>query len=157
MNIQDWTILRDLSVLVPSGLELDHLTIYPPNRWKDRTLASLIKEIVQYYPTWSDTKFVLIGGSHFGDEVLVTQGDPISSSGAIYISGSGAGGRQSIKEWPESMLRLSINAKDWIDRLKKYGDEFAVALGSLDDALGDKAAEYRSLILQLNPGLSSAS
>ena len=152
MEIARSDILTELKELFPKGSEFRQFQIYHPKEWKSYTADSQIKEIKELFPAWQDTDFVLVGATDFGDAIVVTDSDPISPNGAIYMAGEGFCMNEA-KDWPESMLRLGMTAKQWHDRVKTYGDEPAIAAGSVDEELGSRAQDYRQQIKLLNPSI----
>lgn len=146
------SILDELRLVLPSGFQCEQIYCLPPDKWKRVTDSSTVKELVKYNPAWSGVELIRIGGTQYGDEVVVTSPDPISPKGAIYAIGEMAG-PEDAELWPECMIRLGLTAKEWIDRVMDFGDDFCVCPGSLDDDLGDRADEYRAQIRALNPGI----
>jgi len=153
MDLNDLTILADLRKLYPKGAEFRQFQIYSPNNWKPYTSNGQILELKEYFKAWETTEFVLIGGTDYGDAIVVTDCDPLSEAGAIYMVGEGFN-MDEAENWPESILRLGIDAAQWHDRIQAYKDEPAITPGSIDEELGDRAATYREQIKELNPAIA---
>lgn len=145
-------ILDELRLILPDGFQREQIYCDPPNKWKRVTDSSMVKELVKYYPAWNGVELVRVGGTEYGDEVVVTSTDPVSPHGAIYAIGEMAG-PTGLEDWPESMVRLGLTAKEWIDRVMDFGDDYCVSPGSIDEDLGVRADEYRSKLRVLNPDI----
>lgn len=153
IEIKQSPILTELCLIVPEGFEREQVYCDPPDEWKDVTSRSMMKDLVKHFPAWKGVKAVRVGGTEYGDEIIVTGPDPLSPSGAIYADG-GMAGPVGVQNWPESMLRLGFTAKQWVDRVNEYGDDYCVSPGSIDDELGERATAYRNALRSLNPGVS---
>ncbi|MEM9348218.1 MAG: hypothetical protein AAGB26_16545 [Planctomycetota bacterium] len=153
MNLKDLKILVDLKKLYPKGAEFRQFQIYPPKRWKSYTSNGQILELKDYFKAWEKTEFILIGGTDYGDAIVVTDSDPLTETGAIYMVGEGFD-MDETEDWPESVLRLGIDAAQWHDRIRAYKGEPAITPGSIDEELGDRAATYREQIKELNPAIT---
>ena len=153
MKIDDLLILKELAKLFPDGEEFRQLQIYPSDQWRSYTNDSPVRELIKYFPSWGQSEFILIGGTDFGDAIIVTNSDPISESGAIYILGEGFGVNGS-NDWPEGLLCLGHSATQWNERIQSFGDEPAIAPGSIDEELGERAENYNHQMRAMNPGLT---
>lgn len=145
-------ILTELRLLSPDGFEREQIICYPPSQWKHVTQSSMVEDLVKYHHAWDGVEFVRVGGTQYGDEVVITSADPVSSEGAIYAMGEMDGPKNN-EHWPEGVIRLGLSAKEWVDRVTDFGDDYCVCPGSLDEDLGDRADEYRARLRALNPGL----
>jgi hypothetical protein len=175
----NWPLLVQLARLLPDGQEFDQLTIYCPNDWENQTESSDFKEISRHYKAWSGVDCVCVGSSCYGDTVLVTKTDPVSHAGGIYLLGPDVAGPEGNDNWPAGLLRLELSTFAWVNRLRDFGDEFAVSPGGIEEAIAEKlntqeeslrpiserdsqgegnsskrAEQYRDVLRSLNPGLS---
>lgn len=67
--IQDSIILTELCLILPEGFERDHMYCDPPEKWKDVTNSSMMKNMVKNFPAWQGVKVMSVGGTQYGDEV----------------------------------------------------------------------------------------
>ncbi|WP_425614269.1 hypothetical protein NA78x_004135 [Anatilimnocola sp. NA78] len=104
-------------------------------------------------PAWRDLEYEWIASSTFGDQVIRTQNSPIHDGPAIYMHGPDvAGPRSPDTNWIENILFLGNSESEWLERVRRFGDEYAVAPASIDDCI-DNGDEYRAIYRLLNPGL----
>ena len=105
-------------------------------------------------PAWSDLKYQWIATSQYGDQIIVTDNSPIHEGRAVYIHGPDISGpRSSHPDWLDSILYLGSSIEEWRALMEKYGDEYSVIPGSIDELL-ENPDEYRELYRKLNPGLN---
>ena len=105
-------------------------------------------------PAWKDLKYEWVASSRFGDQVIVTRNSPLHPGRpAVYMHGPDVAGPNSQDpNWIDNILYLGPSLEEWLARVGRFGDEYSVAPGSIDDLLSDPE-EYRSIYRQLNPGL----
>jgi len=104
-------------------------------------------------PAWANLEYEWIASSCFGDQIILTNNSPIHAGPAIYMHGPDVGGPNSNNlNWPEYILHLGSSVKEWIARLERFGDEYSVCPGVIDDEL-DSPNTYCEIYRQLNPGL----
>jgi hypothetical protein len=104
-------------------------------------------------PAWKDLEYEWIASSCFGDQIILTHDSPIHAGSAVYMHGPDVGGPDSNNpNWPDNVLYLGSSVKEWIGRLKRFGDEYSVIPGDIDNLL-DEPEVYREIYRRLNPGL----
>ena len=105
-------------------------------------------------PAWKDLKYEWIASSTFGDQIILTHNSPIHDGSAVYMLGPDISGPDSTNPyWPDNLIYLGPSVDEWSARMERFGDEFSVAPGSIDDMVDD-ADEYRRIYRELNPGLA---
>jgi hypothetical protein len=112
-------------------------------------------EFVSSNNYWQGFKYVWIGVSSYGDHIVDTQsGVPDGIPYGILMMGPDvAGPRSPCGQWPECMLYLGNSIDSWLIRVKEYGDEYSIAPGSINDALGSRSEQYKQIYRKMNPGL----
>jgi hypothetical protein len=71
----------------------------------------------------------------------------------VYILGPDIAGPKSPNpDWPDNLIYLGATVDQWLARIERFGDEFSVVPGSIDEMI-DKPDEYRKIYRELNPGL----
>jgi hypothetical protein len=55
--------------------------------------------------------------------------------------------------WPDNLIYLGSSIDEWLARIERFGDEYAVVPGSIDELL-ENPDEYRKIYRDLNPGLT---
>jgi hypothetical protein len=104
-------------------------------------------------PAWADLKYEWIASSMFGDQIILTNNSPLHKGSAVYMLGPDiAGPDGNNPDWPDNLLYLGPSIEEWRARMKRFGDEYSVVPGSIDDML-DNPDEYRKVYRALNPGL----
>lgn len=104
-------------------------------------------------PAWRNMEYEWIGVSAFLDQIIVTRSSPIHTGSAVYMQGPDvAGPRSENPDWPENVLYLGPSVDEWLARIRRFGDEYSVAPGAIDESLADPE-EYRAIYRELNPGL----
>jgi hypothetical protein len=104
-------------------------------------------------PGWSELEYEWIATSCFGDQIVVVNNSPIHKGTAIYLLGPDVGGPNSNNpQWPENLIYLGTSQDEWLARVRKYGDEYSIAPGSIEDDVAEPN-EYRRVYNALNPGL----
>jgi hypothetical protein len=102
---------------------------------------------------WNNLKYEWIGSTSFGDQIIVTNNSPIHEGSAVYMHGPDVGGpKTNNPNWPDNILYLAPSVEEWIVRLERYGDEYSVIPGAIDELL-ESPDEYRTIYRHLNPGL----
>jgi hypothetical protein len=102
---------------------------------------------------WKDLEYDWIASSCFGDQVIQTDNSPIHKGHAIYIHGPDIAGPTSDNpDWLDNILYLGSSTFDWLARIARFGDEYAIAPGLIDERVIDSAM-YRQIYRDLNPGL----
>ena len=104
-------------------------------------------------PAWSELAYVWLAKSTFGDQVILTRNSPVHCGPAIYMHGPDVGGPQSDNpHWLDNILFLGSSIEEWLARVNRFGDEYSVVPGAIDE-LVDDPDEYRRIYRELNPGL----
>jgi hypothetical protein len=105
-------------------------------------------------PAWNDLTYEWIASSSFGDQIILTNNSPIHLGPAIYMHGPDVGGPISENpNWPSSILYLGATVDEWLARIARFGDEYSVVPGCIDEFVDDSDA-YRKIYRELNPGLT---
>jgi hypothetical protein len=104
-------------------------------------------------PAWANLEYQWIARSVFGDQIILTQNSPIHDGSVVYMHGPDVAGPQSGNpNWLDNILVLGFSVDEWLARIEKFGDEFSVTPGSIDELL-EAPEEYRGIYRELNPGL----
>lgn len=56
------------------------------------------------------------------------------------------------RNWPDNLLYLGASFQEWLDRIERFGDEYAVVCGCFDN-MSDSCRAFREIYKNLNPGL----
>jgi len=105
------------------------------------------------FPAWTDLRYQWIATSSFGDQIILTTNSPIHSGPALYMNGPDVSGAVSDDpNWPDCILYLGSTIDEWLARVARFGDEWSVVPGLIDESLDDPDA-YRRIYRELNPGL----
>lgn len=104
-------------------------------------------------PGWSELEYEWIATSTFGDQIILTNNSPLHLGPAIYMHGPDVGGpRSSSALWLDNILYLGSSVDQWLARVQRFGDEYSIVPGEIDDFVDD-SDEYRRIYRELNPGL----
>jgi hypothetical protein len=104
-------------------------------------------------PAWKDLEYEWIASSSFGDQIILTHNSPLHAGVAIYMHGPDVSGPASSNpNWLDNILYLGPSIQNWMDRLERFGDEYSVIPGDLEELL-EASDEYRAIYRKLNPGL----
>lgn len=118
-----------------------------------RTEGAYFWDSLRELPAWKSLKYEWIGSSRFGDQVIFTTNSPVHSGPAVYMHGPDVAGPDSADpNWIDNILYLGPSVEDWLARVKRFGDEYSVVPGSIDELVGNPQ-EYRRIYRELNPGL----
>jgi hypothetical protein len=105
-------------------------------------------------PAWKNLKYEWIASSSFQDQIILTENSPIHDGLAVYLLGPDIAGPVSDNPiWPDNLIYLGSSIDEWLARIERFGDEYAVVPGSIDELL-ENPDEYRKIYRDLNPGLT---
>ena len=105
------------------------------------------------FPAWKDLEYEWIASSSFGDQIILTNNSPLHAGPAIHMNGLDVSGPVSANpNWPGGILYLGSTIDEWLARLARFGDEWSVVPGLIDESLYDTDA-YRRIYRELKPGL----
>jgi hypothetical protein len=105
-------------------------------------------------PGWKVLEYEWIGTSRFGDQIILTHNSPLHRGPAIYLHGPDvAGPKSSDENWLDNILYLGSSVEEWLARITRFGDEYSVVPGSIDELIDD-SNQYRKIYRELNPGLT---
>jgi hypothetical protein len=128
------------------------IRVFEPSEWKTSG-ACFWDWLGDDLPAWANLKYVWIASSVYGDQVILTHNSPIHEGAAVYMHGPDISGPKSCDpNWTDNILYLGSSVDEWLSRIRKFGDEYAVENGSIDERL-ENAGEYREVMQRLNPGL----
>ena len=134
----------------PNNFEL--LELLPVTR-RQTTGATYWERLRDDTPGWSQLEYEWIATSCFGDQIVVSNNSPIHDGTAVYLLGPDVGGPKSENpKWPVNLIYLGGSEEEWLGRVRKYGDEYSIAPGSIEDDVSE-SEEYRRIYNALNPGL----
>jgi hypothetical protein len=104
-------------------------------------------------PAWKTFEYEWIARSSFGDQVIQTDNSPIHTGHALYLHGPDVAGPLSDNpHWPDNVLYLGPSVDEWLARINRFGDEYAIVPGLIDELVVDPEG-YRKIYRDLNPGL----
>jgi hypothetical protein len=120
--------------------------------WKT-TSAYFWDSLRDELPAWANLEYQWIASSAFGDQIIVIQNSPIHDGPVVYMHGPDVSGPQSDNpNWPDNILVLGFSVDEWLARIQRFGDEFSVVPGHIDELL-EARDDYRKIYRDLNPGL----
>ena len=138
-----------------NGDETEHLIIiFKPEAWLNHG-AYFWDSLIEDSKEWAGLKYQWVASSVYGDQVIVTNHSPLHKGTAVYMHGPDmAGPSNDTPGWICNILYLGNSYDSWLERVRKYGDEYSIGPGCINEQLGSKAGEYRELYRGLNPGLT---
>jgi hypothetical protein len=127
--------------------------VFAPSK-RQRSGAYFWDSLRNEVPEWKDLEYEWLGSSRFGDQIIVTRNSPLHRGVAIYMHGPDVAGPKSTNaSWLDNILYLGSSVDEWLTRVNRYGDEYSVVPGSIDE-LVDDPDEYLKIYRELNPGLT---
>ncbi|WP_254512189.1 hypothetical protein [Anatilimnocola floriformis] len=127
--------------------------LFPRNEWRTSG-AYFWDDYIENLPEWRELRYTWIASSRWGDQIIVTDNSPLHVGTALYMHGPDvAGPIHPNPAWIENIIYLGPSIDAWLARVQRFGDEYSIVPGSIDEHLGSAADEYRTIYRQLNPGL----
>jgi hypothetical protein len=135
------------------AIEIDGPLIFVFDKSDRQTEGAYFWDSLREIPAWKELKYEWIARSRFGDQVIFTTNSPIHSGPAVYMHGPDVAGPDSAdSNWIDNILYLGPLVEEWLARVERFGDEYSVAPGTIDESVS-YPEEYRKIYRELNPGL----
>ena len=144
-------MIEEIKKVWPGETEYPNIKLFNSSDWKDHD-AYLWDSMIHEYPKWQDVKYIQVGVSSFWDQLAYCSWTPIHNEGGLYVLGPDISGPENNQDWPDNLLYFGSDIKEWLNRLDKYGDEYAIIPGDIEEELNDPTS-YTNWYRKLNPGI----
>lgn len=150
-TVLDHKLAIDARRLWPKNLDYGLLILFPIEEWKTSG-AYFWDRYNEAEQNICKIKYLWVGASRFGDQIILTDKTIMHSHGGIYACGPDLSGPCNKKHWPESILYFGADLESWLHRIAIYGDEYSLGPADLEDYVDDHLL-YRKIYRELNPGI----